>query len=188
MCKSSTIFLPSFIATDGLADISQYGANDAKSYFVDWTWGQVSPDGKAVFGIPQDIGPMAIVYNKKIFDQYQLTVPTTWDEFAQQAEKLAKASNGKVKMADFFPTHAPWFIGLAWASGGDFFKAKGDTWIQTLNNSASEKVLTFWDGLIKKDTFRLCPILPRNFTPHSVPIRSLHRWRRLGVREFLLLR
>ena len=130
MCKSSTIFLPSFIATDGLADISQYGANDAKSYFVDWTWGQVSPDGKAVFGIPQDIGPMAIVYNKKIFDQYQLTVPTTWDEFAQQAEKLAKASNGKVKMADFFPTHAPWFIGLAWASGGDFFKAKGDTWIK----------------------------------------------------------
>src|SRR5258706_16289121 len=91
-------------------------------------------------------------------------------------------------MADFFPTHAPWFIGLAWASGGDFFKAKGDTWIQTLNNSASEKVLTFWDGLIKKDTFRLCPILPRNFTPHSVPIRSLHRWRRLGVREVLLLR
>jgi multiple sugar transport system substrate-binding protein len=132
-------FLPSFIATDGLTDISQYGANDAKSYFVDWTWGQVSPDGKAVFGIPQDTGPMAFVYNKKIFDQYQLTVPTTWDEFAQQAEKLAKASNGKVKMADFFPTHAPWFIGLAWASGGDFFKAKGDTWIQTLNNSASER-------------------------------------------------
>ena len=123
---------------------------------------------------------MAFVYNKKIFDQYQLTVPTTWDEFAQQAEKLAKASNGKVKMTDFFPTHAPWFIGLAWASGGDFFKAKGDTWIQTLNNSASEKVLTFWDGLIKKDTFRLCPILPRNFTPHSV-LSGLH----LGTVDFL---
>jgi multiple sugar transport system substrate-binding protein len=93
---------------------------------------------------------MAFVYNKKIFDQYQLTVPTTWEEFAQQAEKLAKASDGKVKMANFFPTHAPWFIGLAWASGGEFFKEKGDAWIQTLNNSASEKVLTFWDGLIKK--------------------------------------
>ena len=119
-------FLPSFITTDGLADISQYGANDAKSYFVDWTWGQVAPDGKAVYGIPQDTGRMAFVYNKKIFDQYQLTVPTTWEEFAQQAEKLAKASDGKVKMANFFPTHAPWFIGLAWASGGEFFKEKGD--------------------------------------------------------------
>jgi multiple sugar transport system substrate-binding protein len=156
-------FLPSFIATDGLADISQYGANDAKSYFVDWTWGQVSPDGKAVFGIPQDTGPMAFIYNKKIFDQYQLTVPTTWDEFAQQAEKLAKASNGKVKMADFFPTHAPWFIGLAWASGGEFFKAKGDSWIQTLNNSASEKVLTFWDGLVKKGYVSTLPDFTAEF-------------------------
>jgi multiple sugar transport system substrate-binding protein len=143
-------FLPSFIATDGLADIGQFGANDAKSYFVAWTWGQVSPDGKAVFGIPQDSGPMAFIYNKKIFDQYQLTVPTTWDEFAQQAEKLAKASDGKVKIANFFPTHAPWLISLAWASGGEFFKVKGDTWTQTLNNAASEKVLTFWDGLVKK--------------------------------------
>jgi multiple sugar transport system substrate-binding protein len=57
-------FLPSFISTDALSDISQYGANDVKSYFVDWTWGQVSPDGKAVYGIPQDTGPMAFVYNK----------------------------------------------------------------------------------------------------------------------------
>jgi multiple sugar transport system substrate-binding protein len=55
-------FLPSFIVTDGLADIAQYGANDAKPYLVPWTWGQVSPDGKAVFGIPQDSGPLALIY------------------------------------------------------------------------------------------------------------------------------
>jgi multiple sugar transport system substrate-binding protein len=54
-------FLPSFIVTDGLADLSKYGANDAKGYFVPWTWTQVSPDGKAVYGIPQDIGPMALL-------------------------------------------------------------------------------------------------------------------------------
>src|SRR5260370_25448125 len=33
---------------------------------------------------------------------------------------------------------------------GVFFKAEGDTWIQTLNNPAAEKVLTYWDGLVKK--------------------------------------
>jgi multiple sugar transport system substrate-binding protein len=143
-------FLPSFIVTDGLADIAQYGANEAKPYFVPWTWGQVSPDGKTVYGIPQDSGPLALNYNKKIFDQYGLSVPTTWDEYAQQAEKLAKASDGKVKMGHFYPTQAPWLIGLAWASGGVFFKAAGDTWIQTLNNPAAEKVLTYWNDLVKK--------------------------------------
>jgi multiple sugar transport system substrate-binding protein len=143
-------FLPSFIATDGLADMAQYGANEAKPYFVPWTWGQVSPDGKAVFGIPQDSGPMAMIYNKKIFDQYGLTVPTTWDEYAQQAEKLAKASSGKVKITNFYTTSAPWTIGLAWASGGVFFRTEGETWIQTLNNPAAEKVLTYWADLVKK--------------------------------------
>lgn len=143
-------FLPSFIATDGLADMAQYGANESKPFFVPWTWGQVSPDGKTVYGVPQDSGPMALIYNKKIFDQYGLAVPTTWDEYAQQAEKLAKASNGTVKMGHFYPTQAPWTIGLAWAVGGQLFKVEGDTWIQTLNNPACEKVLAFWDGLVKK--------------------------------------
>jgi len=151
------MFLPSFIVTDGLADLSKYGANDVKSFFVPWTWGQVSPDGKAVYGIPQDTGPMALLYNKKTFDQYGLTVPTTWDEFSQQAEKLAQASSGKVKMVNFFPTHAPWFISLAWANGAQLFKAQGDTWIQTLNDPASEKVLTYWDGLIKKKLVSTIP-------------------------------
>src|ERR1700747_667945 len=143
-------FLPSFIVTDGLADMAQYGANEAKPYFVPWTWGQVSPDGKTVYGLPQDSGPLALNYNQKIFDQYGLSVPTTWDEYAQDAEKLAKASGGKVKMGHFYPTQAPWLIGLAWASGGGGFKAEGDGWIQTLNNPAAEKVLAYWDGLVKK--------------------------------------
>lgn len=143
-------FLPSFIVTEGLLDMAKYGANDAKSYFVPWTWGQVAPDGKTVYGIPQDIGPLALLYNKKIFDQYGLAVPTTWDEFAQEAEKLAQASNGKVKIANFYTTTAPWMMGLVWAAGGTFFKTSGDTWIQTLNNPESEKVLTYWDNLVKK--------------------------------------
>jgi hypothetical protein len=61
-------------------------ANDVKDYFVPWTWGQMSPDGKAVYGIPQDTGPMALLYNKKIFDQYGLTVPTWQNESLKNAK------------------------------------------------------------------------------------------------------
>jgi multiple sugar transport system substrate-binding protein len=62
-----------------------------------------------------------------------------------------------VKMGHFYPTQAPWLIGLAWASGGTFFKAEGDTWLQTLNNPAAEKVLTYWDGLVKKGYISTIP-------------------------------
>ena len=78
---------------------------------------------------------MALLYNKRLFDQYGLTVPTTWDEFTQQTEKLAQASSGKVKMANFFPTHAPWFISMAWASGAQLFKAQGDAWVLNAQRS-----------------------------------------------------
>ncbi len=154
-------FLSSFIATDGLVDLSKYGVDSVKSFFVPWTWGQVSPDGKAVFGVPQDSGPLALFYNKKIFTQYGLTVPTTWDEFAQQADKLAQASGGKVKMANFYLTSSPWFIGLAWANGATFFKAQGDTWTQSINSPEADKVLEYWDGLIKKKQVATIP----GFTP-----------------------
>ena len=154
-------FLPSFIATDGLLDLSKLGADGVKSAFVPWTWGQVSPDGKAVFGIPQDSGPLALMYNKKIFTQYGLTVPTTWDEFSQQADKLAQASGGKVKMANFYPNSSPWFIGLAWAGGASFFKASGDSWTQSVNNAEANKVLEYWDGLVKKKEVTTIPA----FTP-----------------------
>ncbi|MBV9490981.1 MAG: sugar ABC transporter substrate-binding protein [Verrucomicrobia bacterium] len=157
------MYLPSFIVTDGLADLSKYGANDVKSYFVPWTWAQVSPDGKAVYAIPQDTGPMAFLYNKKIFDQYGLTVPATWDEFAQQAEKLNQASGGKVKLASFFPNAAPWFISMAWAAGAELFKTQGDTWVQTLNNPVCEKVLTYWDGLVKKKVVSTIPDFSAEF-------------------------
>jgi multiple sugar transport system substrate-binding protein len=140
-----------------LADLAQYGANDVKSYFVPWTWAQASPDGKAVYGIPQDSGPLAFLYNKKMFDQYGLTVPATWEEFAQQAEKLNQATKGKVKLANFYTTSAPWFMGLVWASGGEFFKAQGDTWSQSLNSPASEKVLNFWADLVKKKCVATLP-------------------------------
>jgi multiple sugar transport system substrate-binding protein len=143
-------FLPSFIVADGIADISKFVSDDVKSYFVPWTWGQVSPDGKAVYGVPLDSGPLAFLYNKKIFDEYGLTVPTTWDEFAQQAAKLAQASGGKVYMVNFPPTHAPWLIALAWADGAQLFKAQGDSWTQSLNNPACEKVLTYWAELVNK--------------------------------------
>ncbi len=143
-------FLPSFIVTEGLLDLSKLGANDVKSFFVPWTWAQVSPDGQAVYGIPQDSGPLALLYNKRIFDQYGISVPTTWEEFATQAEKLSHATNGKAKMANFYTTSAPWYMGLVWAAGGKFFKPQGDAWTQTLNSPEAEKVLTYWNDLVKK--------------------------------------
>jgi ABC-type glycerol-3-phosphate transport system substrate-binding protein len=41
---------------------------------------------------------MALLTKKRFSISTDSLLPTTWDEFAQQAEKLTQASGGKVKM------------------------------------------------------------------------------------------
>src|SRR5690349_18836720 len=76
--------LPSFRVQDGLENLA--GCSEvaaAKDQFVDWTWGQVSfGEENAVYGIPQDTGPMALFYRKDLFEKNNIPVPTTWDEYA----------------------------------------------------------------------------------------------------------
>ncbi len=143
-------FVPAFVDTGGLLDLSKMGANNYKKYFVPWTWGQVSPDGKAVFAIPQDTGPFAMVYRDDLLKKYGVAVPKTWAEYAKAAATVNTKSGGKVKLGNFYATYAPWFMALAWADGGQFFKRDGDSWVQTLNNPSARKVLNYWNGLIKK--------------------------------------
>ena len=143
-------FLPAFADTGGIADLSKYGANDYKKYFVPWTWGQVSPDGQSVYAIPQDTGPFAMVYRQDLLKKYGVAVPKTWDEYAKAAATVNAKSKGAVKLGNFYTTFAPWFMALAWADGGQFFQRDNDSWVQTLNNPQAKKVLNYWYGLIKK--------------------------------------
>jgi multiple sugar transport system substrate-binding protein len=143
-------YLPGFIEDGGLVDLSKYGADKVKNFFVPWTWGQVNPSGNSVYAIPQDTGPFAMVYRKDIFDTYKLKVPKTWDEYAKTAEQLYKASGGKVKMGNFFTDQAAWFTALVWASGGRFWERDANGWIQSLDNPQATKVAGYWGDLVSK--------------------------------------
>src|SRR5882672_3965387 len=61
--------VPAFATTGDLLDLTPYGANGIKDKFVGWTWSQVALDGK-VYAIPQDTGPMGMLYRADIFQQY----------------------------------------------------------------------------------------------------------------------
>jgi multiple sugar transport system substrate-binding protein len=47
--------------------------------------------GGDIFGLPMDSGPMALFYNKDVFDKYGVKVPTTWQEYLEAARKIHKA-------------------------------------------------------------------------------------------------
>ena len=61
-----------------------------KAEFPEGTWTQVAK-GDVVNAMPQDTGPMAMLYRKDIFDKHGITPPATWAEFADAAKKLHAA-------------------------------------------------------------------------------------------------
>jgi multiple sugar transport system substrate-binding protein len=141
-------YIPTFRQIDGLADISEYGANDYKSDFAPWTWDQVS-EGDAVYAMPWDSGPMALLYRKDIFDEYGIEVPSTWDQLAQEAEKLHKA-DPETYLADFTPEDGGWLTGLMWQAGARPFEVDGTKVSINMDDPAIMKVSEYWGDLIER--------------------------------------
>lgn len=140
-------FLPQYELAGKLVDLSQYGANNVKSDFVPWTWGQVS-QGSKIYAIPQDSGPMGLLYRADIFQKYHLAVPTTWAQYAQEALQLHQ-DNPKIAMANFSASDGAWFTALAWQAGSQPFKVNGTNLTIHLNDAAALQVANYWGPLIK---------------------------------------
>lgn len=141
--------LPSFRVQDGLTNL---GACDivtqAQSQFIDWTWNQVSFGEKgAVYGIPQDTGPMALFYRADLFKQHGIAVPKTWQEYADAAVKV-KAAGGYI--TNFSQSDINQFAGLAWQAGAHWFTNDGSTWKVSLTDDKTTQVAQYWQGLIDK--------------------------------------
>ncbi|MFD8379022.1 ABC transporter substrate-binding protein [Streptomyces sp. NPDC059679] len=140
--------VPSFAITKSLLDLAPYGADKIRSKFPGWAWGQVS-QGSSVYAIPQDSGPMGMLYRKDIFDKYHIKVPTTWAEFATAAEKLHKA-DPKAYLTNLPPTNGTVYTGLLWQAGSRPFKSPTPTSLRVgIDDSAARKVSDYWSGLLK---------------------------------------
>jgi len=107
-----------------------------------------------IYGTPQDSGALALFYRKDIFDKYELKVPETWEEFAEQARKLHEAA------PDLNFLTAPigyilWWAGQVWEAGGKLFDYKDGNWYINFTNPTAQKVFEFWGELIDEGVIKL---------------------------------
>jgi multiple sugar transport system substrate-binding protein len=140
--------LPNLRTQNAFTDASACATATAdKSKFVPWTWSQASFGGTGVFALPQDTGPMALYVRSDIFKQHGLTVPTTWDEYATDAQKLHAADPG-LTMTFFDPNNAEWFNGLLWQNSAKMYSYSGDKWHVSVESDQSKQVADYWQKLI----------------------------------------
>lgn len=139
--------LPSFVAADAVADLkSEFGA--VKGEFSDGIWNLVTLGTDAVYGLPQDSGPMMLYYRTDLFTKYGITVPKTWDEYAAAA-RTVHAKDKTVYLGGFSSKDPGWFAGLAQQAGGQWWSVDGQKWKVGINDSATAKVADFWGGMVK---------------------------------------
>ena len=148
--------LPNFLVQDGVENIA--GCADvmaAKDQFVGWAWNQATlGQDNAVYGIPQDIGPMALFYRKDLFEKNGIAIPTTWDEYTEAAKKV-RALGGYI--TNFSQSDINQFAGFVWQAGGQWFGNDSDGWTVSLTDPASKKVADYWQSLIDQDLVSTYP-------------------------------
>jgi multiple sugar transport system substrate-binding protein len=138
--------LPTLVSNNYLANISKYDGN-LQSDFPSGNWDQVTLGTSDLYGIPQDAAPMALFYRADLFKKYGLTVPTTWAQFSADAAKLHKEAPG-VYLGTFSSADPGEFAGLTQQAGAQWWSASGSTWTVGINDSASQKVASYWQSLV----------------------------------------
>jgi multiple sugar transport system substrate-binding protein len=140
--------IPTLVAANAIADIAkQSGA--LRSKFPDSVWNSVTLGSSAVYGVPQDSGPMMFFYRADVFQQLNLQAPTTWEQYADAARKV-HAANPKQYLGTFSANDPGWFSGLAQQAGASWWGVKGDAWSVAIDDPATRKVAQYWGGLVQE--------------------------------------
>ncbi|TDC80263.1 extracellular solute-binding protein [Streptomyces hainanensis] len=148
--------IPALVVSDVLADIADHVGGLADE-FTDETWQLTSFEGQ-VYGVPDDVGPMVLLYNRARFEELGLAVPATWEEFAEVAAE-ARERDPDTYVATFSPTEFGNFAGLAQQGGATWWEVDDRRWTVGIDDEASQRVAGYWQDLIDRDLVNAEPLL-----------------------------
>ncbi len=136
--------LPAFVLTGKILDLSPYVPSGYKDDFVPWVWSSVESDGK-IYAIPQDSGPMAFAYRQDVFEEYGLSAPQTWEDYASAAVTLHEADANLY--IGTVPNNGYTFTALLWQAGVTPFQTEGTSMKIDIASPTALKVAEYWDNL-----------------------------------------
>ncbi|HTW07457.1 MAG TPA: hypothetical protein VME46_08105 [Acidimicrobiales bacterium] len=140
--------LPQFLAEHDLLPITQYVSSYRKD-FPAWVWSQVSQNGQ-VYAMPEDIGPMALMYQPSVLEKYKLPVPATWSQFAADAVALHKDDPSQY-LTYFAPNDADVQEALWWQAGAfPYAVSSNGSWTVDVDGPIEQKVMEFWGKLVQE--------------------------------------
>ena len=141
-------FIPSFTLGEGnLLDLTRYVPANLKEGFPEWVWSQVFSNN-ALWAIPQDSGPMGLLYREDLLSAAGLQAPKTWDEFAAAAETY-RSKNPKSFLVNVAPSQPGQIVAYLWQAGVRPFGFDGQETVKVdLASEEAKRVVKFWGDLV----------------------------------------
>lgn len=134
---------PTFTYAGAFTDLSELYAELGGDHLLQGFVDAGSADGK-VYALPYYSGARAVFYNKEIFAEAGVDVPTTIEEFTQAAVALQEANpRGAANFSGFWFPGQDWYNGTAWiyTYGGDLAVQDGDAWSGALTSPEAQDAL-----------------------------------------------
>jgi multiple sugar transport system substrate-binding protein len=148
--------LPAMIVADVPLDITEY-VSDIEDDFTSGTWDQTRFDG-AVYGIPQDVGPMALTYREDRLAELGIAVPTTWEEFGAAARTVKEKDPNSV-LTSLPASELGFYAGVAAQAGSQWWSIKDGVWTVGIADEESLEVADFFESLVRDGAISTEPLL-----------------------------
>lgn len=141
-----------FVPLDGYIASDDYPL-DTRAYLP----GMLTPGAwnDKQFLLPKDYSPLAVYYNKRLFDEAGIPYPQdgwTWDDFVETATALTKVEDGKtVQWGVQLP--AAWTTGFEYwvaAAGGRLISEDGTTFAGSMDSPQVQEAVQFYADLYHK--------------------------------------
>jgi len=140
-------YVPTFKVLGGLANIQPYVSPSFLQQFPAWISAQVTDSKGGIYAVPQDSGPMGLLYRADVFTKNNLTPPKTWAEFATDAAKI-HAADPTAYISNMVMDSGN-MNGLYWQAGARPFHMNSSTSINIkLNDAKTKAVSKFWGDLV----------------------------------------
>jgi multiple sugar transport system substrate-binding protein len=139
--------LPQFALGKSVTDLNTFAAGSLRDRYTPGPWASVH-SGTGIYGLPMDSGPMALFYNKTVFDRHGIAVPATWAEFLDAARKLHAADPKAYITND--TGDAGFTTSLIWQAGGKPYRVDGTTVTIDFTDPGATEFARVWQTLISE--------------------------------------
>ena len=141
-----------FAVTDGLVDLSEFGADKLADDFAAGPWNKLQYNNKP-YALPIDSGPEMFFYNKAVFDKAGVDGESikTWNDYYEAAKKIRATGSYITNLAGTSNDYQP-FTAQIWQAGAQPWKIDGENiTINMTKDEGMQRYIQFVQKLIDED-------------------------------------